>query len=556
MAIQDKFNKPNVIYKITKDIDLAGETLTIPEGCTLDFQGGSFSNGTITFNNTKIINSNTTVFYNIEPSGTISVDIILEWFNINKEDSTATIQSIIDFVSTNNKAILIKSNKYNINTINLKGVSIFGEYRSFRSADYTFISNSENYAIIINNGTLENVGILNNIGNGVDASSTDRKLVLNNVYIATHTRKVGSVGLNIGTDNAAIQSIASSYNNVTVRNFDSCFVFNQYCNANSYTDLYALNTTSAKSTYAYYIKCHGSSFREIRSESNFEYSVFATNESYCNSIFNMWSEGIAGINKVTLNGFANFIDNPVNSINIDSVGVNNIVRGMKNAAFGFYDSYETQGNNFIPNSSFLIPVRGSWSAAYFNQITTLDNKNAISYNSSASGTISINYTITDPDIIKSVIGKRVLAMVTGKLLVKGNVSIRLRYKVEGSPYFNQAATGGSFSLESSTVFVTGIIPSNANAIDLYIYGSNLAPSTEALIFTNAIFTYGSKPISSFSPRYLTDQDSVNLVVTTDNRPTKVSIGFQCFDSTLNKPIWVKTISESGVTWVDATGTTV
>ena len=270
----------------------------------------------------------------------------------------------------------------------------------------------------------------------------------------------------------------------------------------------------------------------------------------------MWSEGIAGINKVTLNGFANFIDNPVNSINIDSVGVNNIVRGMKNAAFGFYDSYETQGNNFIPNSSFLIPIRGSWSEGYFNQIATLDNKNAISYNSSASGIISINYTITDPDIIKSVIGKRVLAMVTGKLLVQGNVSIRLRYKVEGSSYFNQTATGGSFSLESSTVFVTGIIPSNANAIDLYIYGSDLVPSTEALIFTNAIFTYGSKPISSFSPRYLTDQDSVNLVVTTDNRPTKVSKGFQCFDSTLNKPIWVKAISESGVTWIDATGATV
>ena len=47
MAIQDKFNKPNVIYKITKDIDLNGGTLTIPAGCTLDFQGGTFNNGTI-----------------------------------------------------------------------------------------------------------------------------------------------------------------------------------------------------------------------------------------------------------------------------------------------------------------------------------------------------------------------------------------------------------------------------------------------------------------------------------------------------------------------------
>ena len=55
MAIQDKFNKTNVIYKITKDISLEGGTLTIPEGCTLDFQGGSFINGTVTLNNTLII---------------------------------------------------------------------------------------------------------------------------------------------------------------------------------------------------------------------------------------------------------------------------------------------------------------------------------------------------------------------------------------------------------------------------------------------------------------------------------------------------------------------
>lgn len=33
MAIQDKFNKQNTIYKITKDIDLGGGALTIPYLC-------------------------------------------------------------------------------------------------------------------------------------------------------------------------------------------------------------------------------------------------------------------------------------------------------------------------------------------------------------------------------------------------------------------------------------------------------------------------------------------------------------------------------------------
>lgn len=53
--IQGKFNKSNVIYRINNDIDLGGETLTIPANCTLDFQGGgSIINGTIIGNNTII----------------------------------------------------------------------------------------------------------------------------------------------------------------------------------------------------------------------------------------------------------------------------------------------------------------------------------------------------------------------------------------------------------------------------------------------------------------------------------------------------------------------
>lgn len=48
------FSYSGIIYKIVGDIDLDGGTLTIATGSTLDFQGGSFNNGTIVGNNTKI----------------------------------------------------------------------------------------------------------------------------------------------------------------------------------------------------------------------------------------------------------------------------------------------------------------------------------------------------------------------------------------------------------------------------------------------------------------------------------------------------------------------
>lgn len=52
---QEMINKSNVIYEIRYDFDLNGKSITIPEGCTLKFEGGKFSNGTLHGNNTKII---------------------------------------------------------------------------------------------------------------------------------------------------------------------------------------------------------------------------------------------------------------------------------------------------------------------------------------------------------------------------------------------------------------------------------------------------------------------------------------------------------------------
>lgn len=121
MSIQDKFNRANVIYKITKDIDLGGETLAIPEGCTLDFQGGSFSNGTIEGKNTAIQAPITKIFgLDIELAGTWNAsEAYPEWFGAKSEDDSAIISKAVSFSKTGKcKTVLV--GEYNINkTINL-----------------------------------------------------------------------------------------------------------------------------------------------------------------------------------------------------------------------------------------------------------------------------------------------------------------------------------------------------------------------------------------------------------------------------------------------------
>ena len=51
----DLFSTTNMIYKITKDIDLDGAEAEIAANCVLDFQGGSISNGTLIGNATKVM---------------------------------------------------------------------------------------------------------------------------------------------------------------------------------------------------------------------------------------------------------------------------------------------------------------------------------------------------------------------------------------------------------------------------------------------------------------------------------------------------------------------
>lgn len=53
---QKMVNEPNTIYEIRYDFELNEQEITIPEGCTLKFNGGNLTNGLIISNKTKIQN--------------------------------------------------------------------------------------------------------------------------------------------------------------------------------------------------------------------------------------------------------------------------------------------------------------------------------------------------------------------------------------------------------------------------------------------------------------------------------------------------------------------
>ena len=83
---QSMISKENTIYIIQYDYNLNKQTITIPSGCVLLFEGGSISNGNLKGNNTSIkANGNIRIFSNITIEGSILNDkIYMTWFNTAK----------------------------------------------------------------------------------------------------------------------------------------------------------------------------------------------------------------------------------------------------------------------------------------------------------------------------------------------------------------------------------------------------------------------------------------------------------------------------------------
>lgn len=165
--LQNKFNKPNTIYKVTKDLDLNHCVLTIPKGCTLQFDGGTISNGSLSGNFTKIIADSSTVIFgqwiHIEGSWDIA-DIYDEWFWFDADPSyisNDTIKNILALSNDSiNNTIHFDANRTYYFELPYKGRANLGDdvrpdYWKLNTPDYDFLriftGVTSNTHLIVNN---------------------------------------------------------------------------------------------------------------------------------------------------------------------------------------------------------------------------------------------------------------------------------------------------------------------------------------------------------------------------------------------------------------------
>ena len=117
---QSMLQWPNTIYIIQYDYDLQGAEITIPEGCVLNFQGGSLRNGTIVSNGIININSDDVCIFNkVILKGTINKPVNALWFGAkgdNKTDNTEVFNFLVEYYNN----IYIPKGDYVTNSIIVK----------------------------------------------------------------------------------------------------------------------------------------------------------------------------------------------------------------------------------------------------------------------------------------------------------------------------------------------------------------------------------------------------------------------------------------------------
>ena len=114
----------DTIFEIRYDFDLNSETVIVPSGCVLYFNGGCLKNGTLTLDNTAIMGL-PGCLSNVELSGTCANTVFeTDWLNIDKTGETVCTKSIQSAFDIGCPEVRFGSGIYAFNMVNVSHACI------------------------------------------------------------------------------------------------------------------------------------------------------------------------------------------------------------------------------------------------------------------------------------------------------------------------------------------------------------------------------------------------------------------------------------------------
>lgn len=538
---QQMVNSENTRYIIQYDYNLNGETITIPDGCVLDFQGGCLNNGTIIGNDTCINSSINCIFNDITLDGNFNVpEVYPQWFGA-KGDGVANDGDAIQKAMDTGRKVRLISGTYRINSqLQIKNGGIFGDSpkNTFILFDgsYNAIQLSKDYitdnrsSIIIKGFTItgsdsnldSSVGIkiIDNTENQYIKGVLIEDLELNNLGRGIYLSQCFRVNVNRIGMTKVINPVKLTGSIV------QCSFTNITCNLD-YTEETEITKSGIEATdtqhaieSALFFKCsfvsydYGVYFTAPTLITNFEYLDLdfckKTGMVLGNNCFNILNSWICVSGSLATAGIQLETNNQAFIYPITIKGCTFMSDVEQNAPYHIYKN----GSN-----------------DYNNRLIICDNLYRAYANKSAGGIIYAE------NLTNLYLRNNVLADAATKYY---SVNIKTSY--------------GSIIIENNTVNGRLYLSTSAGVSSRYVIINNNA--TEIELFNNAIES------GNGSAEFLVDRNSGTILTnnksvssrkygTTSNRNNAPYVGFRYFDTTLNKPLWW-----NGTKWVDSNGTDV
>ena len=129
----EQVTKPNTVYRIRHTFDLGGDTVIIPEGCTLKFKKGKIINGTLVLNDTYL--EGTKGFQNVVLEGTCNnSELSSDIFVLDKTGRTDNSVEIQSLFNVGVDSVVFSKGTYSFSDIRVGNVRINANGSTFISS--------------------------------------------------------------------------------------------------------------------------------------------------------------------------------------------------------------------------------------------------------------------------------------------------------------------------------------------------------------------------------------------------------------------------------------
>lgn len=598
---QEMINFSKTRYIIQYDYDLDGKEITIPEGCILDFQGGSFDNGTIIGTNSHI--NGTNCFRNLLKfdgtfDGLYKIDFTFDKFN-NELFSFTSANAFGGIELDNeeheiNDTINITASHYIINGSGLYRIIYFESNRDVNKVLFNITSSV--YKFELNNVCLHGRFDLTD---GTDNKTTNKygiaihneaqyRLFINNCEIGDFHIAIDAKILIYSTiNNSRLMTcefafINNSSNDVsTTTKFNNCyFSLNERpvtLGESSIVDIHFNNCIFEASKH-YVIKNYGGNslicLNGCYTEANsfgpdFSGQILPTDETTY-SIYVQDVRNDLAYEQNRLLVITNCIINGPNKNQYfgDVINIKAGIVKIKNTYISRFNNIITLNNDYKTNSTWRYNF--DIDAAYFYGSDAPLFKNE-EYLSNDYDLISINYKGnssciirgTSPDLRKIFNNSYLEGFKNGLLLQYGYRGDKetnvIALKTDGKSRMTISENGVVFGEQDSNSSESSFLYNSIGVKDessiagaaTAVNRANLNPNKN-IAYAISISNNGLYLIHKYDDKY-TSKCLAKYTTGSDDRPNCIftDIGFCHFDASLGKPIWW-----TGDKWVDATGTNV